>query len=177
MRGVHAALAVAVACATCLVTTPVAAQDSSAVARGGWLVGGSVGVPGHGGEFEPELFTVGVHWTHVRRGRPGVDFSLGTVPRVLIEGLVVMGARAGVAVPVALSPTVTLLPSGGVSVLGGFGGGGGGGTGGYNIGAAVVMQTAAGRGLRTGVTWHWLGDANGAIMLVELGLVRVPQLR
>ncbi len=155
--------------------SPAPSADSTGAAPGGWLFGASVGVPGYEGEAVPELFTVGVHWTQLRPGRPGVDLAIGTMPRALAEGLVAVGARAGVALPLALARGAVLLPSAGVSLLGGVGAGGGGGTTGLNAGVAAVLGPAGGAGLRTGVTWHRFGEAGGGLWLVEVGVVRRPR--
>lgn len=153
------------------------AQDSPGTRRSEWLVGISLGVPGHEDEFIPELLTMGVHWTQLRAGRMGADFSLGTVPRALGEGVLVLGARGGIALPLAVSPGILLLPSAGVSILGGVGVAGAGGIVGLNAGvAAVLLQTDA-AGLRTGVTWHRFGETGEALWLVEVGLVRGPRER
>lgn len=150
-------------------------DDSLAAARGGWLGGMSVGVPGHGREAAPELLTIGGNWTHVRAGRVGADFALGTMPRILGEGFVVIGARAGIALPLVVAPNVLLLPSGGVSVLGGAGSGGGGGVAGWNVGMATVLFGGNGAGFRTGVTWHRFDADGDAIWLWEVGFVRGPR--
>jgi hypothetical protein len=156
---------------------PPAAADSTGAERRGSLVGLSVGVPRYEGETVPELFTVGVQWTQLRPGRPGFDFAIGTMPRLLSEGLVVFGARGGVAVPIAPAPGVLLLPSAGVSLLGGVGAGGGAGTSGFNAGLAAAVLPAGGVGLRAGVTWHRFEEAGGGVWLWELGLVRGPRTR
>lgn len=156
---------------------PSPAQESVRAAPGRWLVGASIGVPGHDGESFPAMFTVGAHWTQLDAGRVGADFSVGTVPWVVRKGIVAVGARGGVALPVALSPRVTLLPSGGVSVVGAVGSGGGDGTAGFNAGIAAVLLPADGVGVRTGVTWHRFGDARATLWLWELGVVRNPRRR
>jgi hypothetical protein len=142
-------------------------------ARGDWLVGGSVGVPGYGSEPVVELFTVGIHWTQFRPGRLGADISVGTMPRVVAEGVAVVGVRAGVALPLALSPHMLLLPSAGVSAIGGAGAGGGGGLAGLNAGVAAVAFGMSRTGLRIGVTWHRFPDTRGALWLAELGFVGI----
>src|SRR5688500_11559957 len=109
-------------------TPPTArAADTSSLGHRDLLVGFSFGVPGYESEPVPELFTLGVHWTHVRPGQLGADVSLGTMPRTLTEGVLVLGVRAGIALAVPVSPGVLVLPSGGMSLIGGAGGGGGGG--------------------------------------------------
>lgn len=151
------------------------AEDSLAAREGGWLAGMSVGVPGYGRQAATELLTVGGNWTRLREGRVGADFALGTMPRILGEGVLVLGARGGIALPVALSPGVLLLPSGGVSLIGGARAGGAGGVAGFNAGIATVLLAPNGAGLRTGVTWHRFGDADRAIWLWEVGFVRGPR--
>lgn len=152
-------------------------EDSLAGPRGGWLGGMSVGVPGSGSDAAPQLLTIGGNWTHVRAGRVGADFALGTMPRALSEGVLVLGARGGIALPLALSPNVLLLPSGGISVLGGIGSGGAGGIAGWNVGLSTVLSGVNGAGLRTGVTWHRFGPDGEAIWLWEIGFVRGPRRR
>jgi hypothetical protein len=156
---------------------PPVAADATRSARAGWLVGASVGVPGSGGEAAPSLFTVGAHFTQLRPGRLGADLALGTIPRAVTEGAVVGGARAGVALPLALSQGVLLLPSAGASLLGGVGAGGGAGTAGLNAGVAAVVFPAGAVGLRTGVTWHRFEEARAGLWLLEVGLVRGPRAR
>ena len=151
------------------------AQDSAGPRLRGWLVGASVGVPVVDGVSVPELFTIGINWTQLRPGRLGADFSLGTMPRALSEGVLAVGARGGVALPLALRPGVLVLPSAGVSLLGGAGGGGGAGTTGFNAGLAAVIHGAGSAGLRTGVTWHRFSDAKAAVWLWEVGVVRIPR--
>lgn len=163
--------ALILACAT---TLPVAAQDTTSVNEGAWLLGGSVGVPGYSWETVPELMTVSFHSTRVQRGRPGADFFIGTMPRVLAEGVVAIGARGGLAVPLALSSTVLLLPSAGVSFIGGVGEGDEGGAAGFNAGVAAVVfgEPSAPMGFRAGITWHRFNDFGGMIWLLEIGFVR-----
>ena len=151
------------------------AQGSTRPGPRGWLVGGSVGVPMIDGEAVPDLFTIGMNWTQLRPGRLGADFSLGVMPRALTEGVVAGGARGGVALPLALSTGVLVLPSAGVSLLGGAGGGGGAVPIGFNAGLAAVIRGPGSAGLRTGLTWHRFGDAESAVWLWEVGLVRVPR--
>ena len=150
----------AAAALACAASTTGAAQeaprarDSVSTRRAGWLVGGSIGVPGYGSESVPELMTVGVHWTRLQPGRIGGDFSIGTMPRAFFEGVMVLGARAGVALPLELSPAFLLLPSGGVSLIGGAGGEGGGGGAGVNPGGAAGVPPAGSPRLRLGITGH-----------------------
>src|SRR5262245_32799132 len=64
-------------------------QSSDTAKPGGWLVGGSIGVPAFAGGASPELFTVAVHGTQLRPRAPGFDFAVGTMPRALAEGVAV----------------------------------------------------------------------------------------
>jgi hypothetical protein len=153
---------------------PVGAQDTLSQARSGWLIGASFGVPGYGSDAIPELFTIGIHWTQLRPGRLGADFSIGTIPRIVVEGVAVLGFRAGGTLPLALAPRLVVLPSAGVSLIGGVGPGGGGGAGGLNAGVATVLFGTSSTGLRTGVTWHRFEDTGGALWLFEVGAVGIP---
>src|SRR5687768_17737743 len=94
-------------------TVPDTARRSTAAdSSSAWLFGASVGVPGYEDEPFLQLFTIGIHGTHLRGGRrPGFDYSLGTMPRALGEGVFVLGFRGGIAVPLELSSRALLLPS------------------------------------------------------------------
>jgi hypothetical protein len=149
-----------------------ARRDTARGARDGWVIGASVGLPGTGAQAaELTYFTIGVHWTDVHPGRLGADLSVGTIPRAFVEGLVVFGLRAGVALPLLVTRNVLVLPSGGVSLVGIVGPGGGGGTGGFNTGVAAVFFGSSSLGFRTGVTWHRFQDAPRSVWLLELGIV------
>lgn len=144
--------------------------DSSTAARN-WLVGASVGLPGYERAPVPELFTIGINATQMRPARLGADFAIGTMPRALAFGAAVLGARAGVVLPIAVTTDVLLLPSAGVSLVGGAGEGGGGALGGFNVGGAAVFWTGD-VGFRSGITWHRFQDFRESIWLVEIGIVR-----
>jgi hypothetical protein len=151
-----------------------AAQDTTTKARSDWLVAGSFGVPGAGSDAVPELMTVAVQWTQMRPGRLGGDFSLGTAPRILVEGALAMGLRAGVALPLELSRNLFLLPSGGVSLLTLMSDEAGAGVAGWNTGVAAVVLGRSSVGLRTGITWHRFQDSSSAVWLAEFGIASVP---
>lgn len=155
------------------VSSTLGAQDSSRVRDGQWLNGFSVGVPGYGHEAVPALFTAGANFTHLRPSRLSGDFSFGTMPHALMEGVMVLGVRAGLAVPLALYPGVFILPSAGVSLVGVAGGGGGGAVAGVNSGLAAVFLGNNAPGLRVGMTWHKFEETGGALWLLEIGIVRV----
>lgn len=150
------------------------AQDSTRAPRSRWMVGGSLGALRFGDAFAPlEYTTVGMHFTKVRPGALGADFSFGIVPRALADGFLLSGTRAGIALPLTLSPSVMVLPSAGLTLIAGAGAGGVGGTGGTNLGAAAVFGSGS-RGLRTGLTWHRLSEGGEGIWLLEFGVVKVP---
>lgn len=142
----------------------------SAANSSGWLVGVSAGLPGYDREPVPELFTIGLNVSQTTPGRLGADFSIGTMPRAFVAGAAVLGARAGAVLPLAPTPDLLLLPSAGVSLLGGAGEGGGAAIAGVNAGIAAVIWSGD-VGARTGITWHRFQDFRGAIWLVEFGVV------
>lgn len=157
-----------------LVARESQAQDSTSSSPSRWMVGGSLGRIRYGGEFAPlEYTTLGMHFTQVRPGALGADFSIGIVPRVLADGFLLSGARGGLALPFALAPNILLLPSAGLTLIGGLGAGGGGGTWGSNLGAAAVFGSGS-TGMRTGVTWHRLSDGGESIWLLEFGVAKIP---
>ena len=150
------------------------AQDSASAPRSRWMVGGSLGTFRYGGVFAPlEYTTIGMHFTQLRPGALGADFSIGIVPRALADGFLLSGARGGVALPLAIAPNVILLPSAGLTLIGGAGAGGAGGTWGANLGGAAVFGSGS-TGLRTGITWHRLSESTAGIWLLEFGVVRIP---
>lgn len=173
MHGRMVRLAARIVCLACATASSVAAQDSTRVEPPAWLFGGSIGIPVYEAEPVLALLTIGVHWTQLRPGRLGADFALGTAPAILLVDVFAVGARGGVALPLALSPSVLLLPSGGVSLIAGWADG----TFGYNAGIAAVLLGANAKGVRTGVTWHRFGDEGGAVWLWEFGFVRGPRSR
>ena len=173
--------AVVVACLSGTISAPapgaLAAQVFAGTRPSGWLIGGSIGVPAYAGELAPELLTLGAQWTHVRANRPGADFALGTLPRTLGFGILSVGMRGGVALPLLLAPGVMLLPSTGVSVLGGIGSFGGVGTAGYNFGlSAVYIPPREALAIRAGATRHTFGS-DGSVWLLEIGVSRAPGRR
>lgn len=146
-------------------------QDTADTDTDRWLVGGSIGVPGYGGEVVPSLFTIAVHGTRVRRGRIGPELFVGTMPRALFEGVLAVGARSGLTWAAPLSENVLLMPSAGVSFLGGIGPGGGGAELGANAGlSAVAIENSSG-GFRVGMTWHAFPGLGGSLWLLEFGFI------
>jgi len=144
--------------------------------RDGWIVGPLLGLPGIGSDYERALFTLGVGVTRLVPNRPGLDFAVGTMPRVIAEGLFPIGLRIGPSIPVALGPDAFLIPSAGLSGIVAAGSAGATGVGGVYGGLATVV--ARGRvGLRAGVTWHRPIDGDLSVWLVEIGVMRVPRPR
>lgn len=149
--------------------TATAAPDTMLLQRGVWMNGASIGLPAVGLEVGPELFTIGFHRTRVRSDHPGSDFSIGIMPRFLAEGLIAVGARAGLALPLALSSNAVLLPSAGVSFIGVTGIGGGNALAGLNAGVAALMLDEGMAGVRVGITWHRFRELT--VWLVEFGFM------
>ena len=151
--------------------TATAAPDTTLLQRGVWMNGGSVGLPAVGLEVGPELFTIGFHRTRVRLGHPSSDFSIGIMPRFLADGLIAMGARAGLALPLplSLSENALLLPAAGVSFIGVTGVGGGNALAGLNAGVAALMLDEEMAGVRVGITLHRFRELN--VWLLEFGFM------
>lgn len=139
----------------------------------GWIVGASLGVPGHRKEWTPDLFTLGVTFTGARPNHLVPDVAIGTMPYALAFGVVPIGIRGGVGLPLAIAPHLLLIPSGGVSVIAVGSPGGGGGVGGLNYGVSAIAHLQH-IGLRAGVTWHYLTSTDSPFWLAEVGIVHVP---
>lgn len=147
------------------------AQDSVATHDRGWLTAFSVGVPGLGDEAFPDLFTLGAQFTRVRHARPGADLAFGVLPRALEYGLLAIGLRGGLGLPLVVGRSLTIIPSAGVSAVVAMAAGEGGGIAGAQAGLAA--QLGARRGLRVGMTWHQFGE--GRIWLLEVGIARLSR--
>ena len=145
--------------------------DSTTETPDHWLIGVSLGIPGYRSNVTPELLTFGLNFTQVRPGRIGGDIAIGTMPWLMMQGVVPYGLRGDVALPL-VRPHLIVLPSAGVSAVGVIGPGGGAGTLGLNAGLATVLHTG-GVGLRTGVTFHTFQGFDNPIWLLEVGFVSV----
>jgi len=141
--------------------------------QGRWAFGASLGVPGTGASPVAELTTVGVQMTQLTPGRVGADISIGTIPRILAEGVAVGAIRGGLTFPIDVAPGVLFLPSAGASVIGAASPGGMGGSWGVYAGGSAVIGTGR-TGLRVGATAHQLGMTNRPLWLVELGFTSIP---
>ena len=151
------------------------AQSDTDVDDHGLLTGVLLGLPGYKGKAAPRFFTVGAQFTRVREGHPGADIAIGMLPYAVSAGVIAMGLRAGVAVPLAPAPRLLVLPSVGLSLIGAVGQGGGAGIGGANVGLATVLLATPSFGLRTGVTLHGFTDVRGALWLAEVGFVTLSK--
>src|SRR5688572_23519688 len=154
----------------CTVASPIRAQDTAVVRPDPWIFAFTFGLPGYRSQTEMELLTMGIQVTQLRPNRPSADVALGTMPRALAEGLVVMGLRGGVAVPLRMSDEAYLLPSAGVSAIG-VASETGGGVLGVNTGLSVVLARDGRDGVRLGMTWHKFQDLRGAVWLLEFGII------
>jgi hypothetical protein len=133
-------------------------------------VGVTLGVPGYRSQIAPELLVVGLDILRAKPSQVGVEFALGTIPRILSDQAVVLGARLDATLPIALNDEFWLIPVAGGTMIGGGGGNGGGAFGGINAGIGSILW--AGRvGVRTSATWHHFVNAQGAIWLLEFGIV------
>lgn len=96
----------------------------------------------------PQLFTVGANFTDLRPAKPSFDFAIGTAPRVLAEGVLALGLRPGLAIPLEVSSTLIILPSAGLSLFGIAGADDGAFFPGANVGIAAVLLGQNSSGLR-----------------------------
>ncbi|HEX7940316.1 MAG TPA: hypothetical protein VF488_00850 [Gemmatimonadaceae bacterium] len=158
----------------------VTTQDSRAPAesvtaqRDGWIVGPLVGLPGAGSEAAYPLFTLGVGVTRLVPDRMGLDFAIGTAPRLIADGIVPIAARVGPSVPLAMGRDVFFIPSAGVSAIGVASAEDVGGEIGWYAGAAMVAAHGP-VGFRAGVTLHEpLFMFGSPLWLAEVGIMSVP---
>jgi hypothetical protein len=152
------------------------AQDTTTARRDGWIVGPLLGLPGLGSEYDPTFFTLGVGVTRLAPNRPGLDLAIGTIPRLIPEGVIPIGLRIGPSIPLSLSPDVFIIPSAGLSGVGAAGTAGAGAIGGFYWGAAAVVAQGP-IGFRVGFTSHRVPDTDVSVWLVEIGVMHVPMPR
>ena len=162
-----AALAVCVLSAHDVVAQATPPDDH---APNGTMIGLSVGVPGYAREVASEFLVLGLNILQAKPSRPGIEFSLGTIPRLLNEALV-LGGRLDAIVPLPVTRDFWLMPAAGGSIVGGASSGGGGAFAGVNAGVGAILWSGQ-FGLRSNVTWHHFVDARGALWLVEVGFVK-----
>ena len=160
------------------VAAPAQAQSADST-RNRSLFGVGLAFP-LGEDVDLSFSAITLHSTSLRANRPGLDFTLGVVPRAISVGVFAAGAKVNVVVPVALNSQTLLLPSVGLTGIGAIGTVGAGGVFGYNGSLALVafgrpLDDATTRyGLRIGVSLHQIGgSADGVFRLFELGVVRL----
>ena len=146
-------------------------QDSANAPPAEWMIGMSLGVPGMQRNVYPMFATFGLQFTEIQNRSLGADLAIGTMPYLLLNGSIPFGFRGGLTVPF-VSPHLIVVPSSGVSVIGGMGAGGAGGLLGLNTGIAAIVRRR-GLGLRTGVTLHFFPGLNRPVWLAELGFVGI----
>jgi hypothetical protein len=139
-------------------------------APNGTMIGLSVGLPGYESRAASELLVLGLNILHARPSTPGIEFSLGTIPRLLSGRAVVLGGRLDAIVPIVVTRDFWLTPAAGGSMVGGASSDGGGAFAGVNAGIGAILWSGR-LGLRSNVTWHHFVDARGVLWLVELGFV------
>jgi len=149
------------------------AQEATDIPRG-WSYGVSLGVPRYKGTVDSDFFIFSANFTYVQLNRVGADVAVGTMPSFVAGRTFPVAARAGVALPLAPRSHLLVVPSAGVSGVGGGSPGGVAGVGGFNAGVATVVH-AGGIGLRTGVSWLYFHDFQWRpVVLFEVGFVVVP---
>lgn len=146
--------------------------------RGGWAVGASLGKLLDDARA-PSGVMVGVHATQVRPGRVGADVWAGTAPQALRGFWTIAGVRLGAVYTIVVSPRVALLPGAGVTLVGGISpccdGFVGVGTGAFvNAGSALIVGVSKSAGLRVSVTRQFLPGGEGGVVLMEMGVIRLP---
>lgn len=134
------------------------------------LLSVSVGVPAAYGETASELFTLGVQWTPWKPGRLSADIAVGTMPRLLTNGVLGIGLRGGATFPFEITKGAYLLPSAGVSAIGAVGGEVADGAYGPHVGLATVLLGQNNLGLRAGASWNLFREAREGVWLLELGV-------
>lgn len=146
--------------------------SAEAAAQSTWMLGGSVGMPYYREFFGGlDLISIGFNFTQVSAERRiGGDFSVFTFPVAVKNGVVLLGSRLGLALPLKAGRHVMFVPSGGATLVGGAGSGGATARVGANAGMATVLW-AGETGLRLGATFHTFQDVRGVVWLFEIGFV------
>ena len=83
-------LAVSVLFAHAVLAQGTSPQDH---APSGTMIGLSIGVPGYESRAASEFLVVGLNILQAKPSKPGIEFSLGTIPRLLSNQAVVLGGR------------------------------------------------------------------------------------
>jgi len=150
------------------------ARASATGQRDGWIVGPLVGLPGAGSEVAYALVTLGVGVTRLVPDRMGLDFAIGTAPRLIAYGVVPIAVRIGPSIPLAMGRDAFFIPSAGVSAIGVASAEDVGGDIGWYAGAAMVAAHGP-VGFRAGVTVHEpLFMFGSPVWLAEVGIMSMP---
>lgn len=171
-RAVRAVSRISVVVALVLLSPAlVRAQEDPLASPSGWQVGGSIGIPGAGTELGPlQLFTVNVHAATGRPNGLGVDLAFGTLPRLIVEGVLPIGARVGATIRVT-SGDLTWWPSAGLTMAALAGEGQVAGIKGVYLGSAWTwFREGSPTGLRIDWTLHEFGGA--PVWVLEFGFVQ-----
>jgi hypothetical protein len=152
------------------------APDSSA---SHWLSGLTLSLPSENGQTSGEYVGIGYAGVMARPNRIGPDLSFVVFPRFIAWGALIGGARANVALPIALGRGALLIPSGGLSAIVSAGLGGAGFTPGANGTLSLLFFERAASteksayGFRIAVSLHrFSGDDVPMLRVIELGLVK-----
>src|SRR5690348_378154 len=95
-------------------------------APNGTMLGLSVGLPGYESRAASDLIVLGLNILQAKPSTPGIEFSLGTIPRLISGRAVVLGGRLDAVIPIAVTRDFWLTPAAGGSMVGGLSSDGGG---------------------------------------------------
>lgn len=144
-----------------------------------WMLGGTVMMPSAAGGADVSLVALGLSAGTLRPNALGGDLAFVVLPRAVIAGVLVVGVRANLALPLVVGRNALLVPSAGVSLLGAAGAGGVGGLPGLNGTMAMIFFTrplsdpGPAHGLRIALAMHRFGrDGEGGVQMLEIGFVR-----
>lgn len=169
MRSSRCAIAIVMIC----LGSPASAlgQEQTSPSRD-WWIGGSLGLPGSGLEFAAlELLMLSFHANFADPGRLGLDFKLGTPPRLTFDGTAALTTRIGATLPFG-SERVLVWPSAGLSGLAiNYEDEAVARVGGYAGLAATVLVGGSRSGMRAGASAHKLSGGNDLLWFVELGFM------
>ncbi|MES3034694.1 MAG: hypothetical protein V4813_11920 [Gemmatimonadota bacterium] len=172
------------AAACVLLALPLRAQadDTIPSSASSWALGGTVMMPRATGGANLALLGIGLSAGTLRPNIIGGDLAFVVSPTALAFGALIGGVRANLALPVAVGGSTLLVPSAGVSLLGGAASGGFGGVAGVNGTMAVIFfsrplaEPGPSLGLRIAVASHRFGqDGDASVRMLEVGFVKRAQ--
>jgi hypothetical protein len=148
-----------------------------------WHVGVSVSVPGFRSEWLPIATGLTLSASSSAPGRPGFEVSGALLPVALAYGGVAGAVRTNVTFPWLPAPQLLVVPSVGVTGVGGFARNGAGGRAGVNAGGAIFLLASreprtrtSPLDLRIGFSRHLLYEPGSSDTLrfwvLEVGLMR-----